>query len=319
MVVEPARAGLTSEQLRQYYEQGYVMLRRLFEPSELRPLIDEIDAAVDRQAREWYAEGRIGSAYAEHGFETRFIKMVEDAGETLYNQFTGSRLLVPALFDLLRHPKLLDIVEPIVGPEIHCEGRHRLRPKLPNYDLADFRWHEDTLYAARRITYVEQQFGLGPHDPKRNRKVISRIVAAPQMPEPGFWIPLVDVDELNGCLHLLPGGHMHTAPTIEEWEPGGFVAQIEGLEPVAAPMRVGDVLLMHQHFPHNSPPNRSDHIRWSVDIRYQGGHFPVKSAREPGFLARSKERPQDVVTTFEGYARIREAVQELQRSTGLRF
>jgi len=319
VVAEQTGRGLTTEQLGHYREQGYVMLRGLFDPSELQPLIDQIDAAVDKQAREWYAEGRIGSAYAEYGFKTRFIKMVEDAGELLYNQFTGSRLLVPTLFDLLRHPKLLDIVEPIVGSEIHCEGRHRLRPKLPNYDLADFRWHEDTLYTARRITYVEHQYGLGAHDPRRNRKVLSRIVAAPQMPEPGFWIPLVDVDEVNGCLHLLPGGHRHTPPTIEEWEPTSFVPQIEGLEPVAAPMRVGDALLMHQHFPHDSPPNRSDHIRWSVDIRYQSGSYPVKSAREPGFLARSQERPQDVVTTFEGYVRIREAVQAFQRATGLRL
>jgi ectoine hydroxylase-related dioxygenase (phytanoyl-CoA dioxygenase family) len=149
--------------------------------------------------------------------------------------------------------------------------------------------------------------------------VLSRIVAAPQMPEPGFWIPLVDVDEVNGCLYLLPGGHLHTPPTIEGWEPTRFVPQIEGLEPVPAPMRVGDALLMHQHFPHNSPPNRADHIRWSVDIRYQSDRYPVKSAREPGFLARSQERPQDAVTTFEGYVRIREAVQELQRATGLRL
>ena len=80
-------------------------------------------------------------------------------------------------------------------------------------------------------------------------------------------------------------------------------------------MQAGNALLMHQHLPHASPPNKSDHVQWSVDIRFQDDRLRTKSIREPGFLARSKERPQDVVTEFEGYVRIREAVQEFEAVT----
>ena len=139
------------------------------------------------------------------------------------------------------------------------------------------------------------------------------------MAEPGFWIPLVDVDEENGCLHLLPGGHRHTPPFDHQWEPDSFVQELDGLTPVPMPMKVGDALLIQQHLPHVSPPNRSDHVRWSVDIRYQDGRLRTKSAREPGFLARSVERPEDVVTTYEGYVKIREAVAQLQEATGIRL
>ena len=311
-------AGLTDDQKKQYEEQGYVLFRELFDPGELQTLIKEIDAAVADVGRKYYDEGRIKSLYDEHGFETRFLKMVEDCGD-IYDELPGSQIMGPELFKILSHPRLLDIAESIVGPEVHCEGRHRLRPKLPNYGSADFRWHEDTLYQARRITYVQRQYGLGPADARQGDTVISRIVAAPQMAEPSFWIPLVDVDEVNGCLSLLPGGHRHSSPYDWQWRPGDFVPELDGLVPVALPMQVGDALLIHQHLPHVSPPNRSDRVRWSEDIRYQDGRLRVKSVREPGFLARSQERPDDVVTTPEGYMRIRDAVEAFGRETGIKL
>ena len=56
-----------------------------------------------------------------------------------------------------------------------------------------------------------------------------------------------------------------------------------------------------------------------MDIRYQDGRRPVKSAREPGFLARSRQRPDEVVTTLDGYLRIREAAAAYARTPGIRL
>ncbi len=310
--------GLTSEQKQQYDELGYVLLKGLFTPTDLQPLIDEYEGEIDRIARDYHADGLTGSLYADEGFETRFMRIVEDA-ENAYEEMVDSKFVGPEVFRLLSHPTFLDIVEGIVGPEVHCQGRHRLRPKLPNFGVADFRWHEDTDFAAKRITYVQQRYGLGSSAYDSGGRFISRIVAAPQMPEPNFWVPLVPVDEENGCLHVLPGGHLHTPPYEEEWDPNTYVPELDGLEPLVVPMEVGDALLMHQHVPHVSPPNRTNAIRWSIDIRYQDGRRTVKSVREPGFLARSKERPEEVVTDYEGYRRIREAVAEFRATSGIRF
>jgi len=307
-------AGLTIEQQQHYDEQGYVFLRGLFEPQELQPLIQEVEAKVDQVARRYHAEGRLESIYADAGFKYRLKKMVEDCDD-VYNEIPGGRFCGPALFEILRHPKLIDIVEGIVGVEVHCEGRHRLRSKLPDYGPSDFRWHEDTRYEAQRITYTQQQYGLGAMDSAQGDTFISRIVPVPQMAEPGFWIPLVDVDEENGCLHLMPGGHRHTVPYSDQWRPSQFSPQLDGLDDEAMPMKVGDALLIHQHLPHLSPANRSDHVRWSEDIRFQDARLSIKSAREPGFLARSKVRPSDVVTTYDEYLRIREAAAAYQQET----
>ena len=139
------------------------------------------------------------------------------------------------------------------------------------------------------------------------------------MAEPNFWIPLVDVDEQNGCLHMLPGGHQHAPPYDWQWEPERSTSELDGIVSTPVPMMVGDALLIHQHLSHVSPPNQSDHVRWSVDIRYQDGRERTKSAREPGFLARSEERPQDIVTKYTDYVRIRKAVEEFQLKTGVRL
>ena len=307
-------AGLTAEQKQHYDEQGYVFLRGLFDPEELQPLIAEIEAKVDQVAHDYYAAGQLTSLHEEYGLKHRLRKMVEECDD-VYQEIPGGQFCGPALFEILRHPKLVDIAEAIVGPEVHCEGRHRLRPKLPQYGLADFRWHEDTRYDVRRITYTQQQYGLGAHDPGQGDTFISRIAPAPTMPEPGFWIPLVDVDEENGCLHVMPGGHRHTVPYTEQWRPSQFMPQLDGLDDVAMPMQVGDALLIHQHMPHVSPPNRSDHVRWSEDIRYQDARLPIKSQREPGFLAKSKERPDGIVTAWDEYRRIREAAAAYQQAT----
>ena len=56
----------------------------------------------------------------------------------------------------------------------------RGRVKLPESEVTAWPWHQDTQY-----------YG----NPTQHLHVIS------------VWIPLVDVDERNGCLHLLPGSH----------------------------------------------------------------------------------------------------------------
>ena len=140
-------AGLTAEQKQHYDEQGYVFLQGLFDPAELQPLIAEVEDKVGQVAHDYHAAGRLTSLYEEHGFKQRLRKMVEDCDD-VYQEIPGGQFCGPALFEILRHPKLVDIAECIVGPEVHCEGRHRLRPKLPNYGPADFRWHEDTRYNA---------------------------------------------------------------------------------------------------------------------------------------------------------------------------
>ncbi len=123
-------AGLSAPQKQQYEEQGFVVFERLFDPDELRPLIAELEGDVDRLARRYQAEGRIKDLCEGQGFKTRLIGLFEQC-EAMRDEVVGSRHIGPATFNLLKPPKLVDIAESIVGPEVQCQGRSRFRPQIP--------------------------------------------------------------------------------------------------------------------------------------------------------------------------------------------
>ncbi|MFZ1791214.1 MAG: phytanoyl-CoA dioxygenase family protein [Saprospiraceae bacterium] len=78
-----------------------------------------------------------------------------------------------------------------------------------------------------------------------------------------IWCPLVDVDENNGCLGVLPGSHylsnhFRNAAMLPypEW-----VEILESNYMQYIPMKVGQVLFMNTRMIHGSPPNLSAKMR----------------------------------------------------------
>ncbi len=49
---------------------------------------------------------------------------------------------------------------------------------------------------------------------------------------------------------------------------------------------------MHKHTIHGSPPNVSDRIRWSLDLRSNPIGQPIGRPEFPGFVARSRLDPE---------------------------
>jgi phytanoyl-CoA hydroxylase len=159
----------------------------------------------------------------------------------------------PVLRTYTEHPRLLDLIEPIVGADvvsIHCmlinkppgvDGRHPL--------------HQDLLY-----------FPFGPAD---------RIVAS--------WTALEPVDRENGCLSVVPGSHRgellrHVNPDWDHLNLGYFGA--EGVnadtERVHLEMQPGDTVIFHPLLLHGSGRNRSSGCRRAIS-----SHFADASCRYP--------------------------------------
>ena len=81
------------------------------------------------------------------------------------------------------------------------------------------------------------------------------------------WIPLTDVDELNGALCVIPGSHYPAYHTVRTpTSPFFFSGNEDALIPHAIPMRVkaGEAVILNQSVIHYSPPNRSDKIRKAI-------------------------------------------------------
>jgi hypothetical protein len=202
------------------------------------------------------------------------------------------------MYDLITHPRLLDVLECLVGPEIVGSSVYRIRPKVPGLDRGVVPWHQDSGYFA---AHCDQNL----------------IVTC--------WIPLVDATPENGCLQVLPRVHRRgIAPHHTGGHAGYLVIQDEDLPAppsaaVTVPVPLGGVLLLTNLTPHCSTLNTTDVIRWSVDLRYQGREVPTNAFQEPeafdpeaplteiacyapegDFVVRSRRRP-DALHSYEQF------------------
>jgi len=87
-----------------------------------------------------------------------------------------------------------------------------------------------------------------------------------------MWVPLVEIDERCGGVTVFENGVVSERPTRPNshgiWNEG---VATEGLKAVnCAPMLPGDVLIFNKLMLHQSMPNVSNRIRFSVDYRFFG-------------------------------------------------
>jgi len=99
------------------------------------------------------------------------------------------------------------------------------------------------------------------------------------------WIPLQDVDEINGCMHFSDGAHKHGVFPHER-VPGLksdiLRCEVDDSKTVACPIRRGSVTFHHSAMPHMTTENRSPSWRraltqhlWDPEVPYGpvGGDF----------------------------------------------
>ncbi|MDE0635946.1 MAG: phytanoyl-CoA dioxygenase family protein [Candidatus Poribacteria bacterium] len=228
-----------------FSENGYLVVKEALHSEDLAPLIAVIAEVVDKRAQELYNAGTISDIYESMPFERRWYAILQECGRE--NEVFGWHTLVfsEALFNLIIHPKVLDVVETIIGNEIQFNGDFWVRPKLPNEKLTTLPWHQDSAYM--------------PHTENDTHLTV--------------WLPLVDVEVENGALQFLPGSHTSGLQTYHRVEGEAFAVPV--LPPTSShtdidtlEMKKGDLLIFNNLVFHRSLLNRSDTIRWSVDFRF---------------------------------------------------
>ena len=229
----------------QFTEQGYLVVKSALSEADLAPLIAVISEVVDKRASELYNEGTISDTYEEMPFERRWHTILKACGRE--NEVFGWHTLVfsEALFDLITHAKVLDVLEVLIGSDIQFNGDFWVRPKLPNEKLTTLPWHQDSAY----MPDTESDTHLT------------------------VWLPLVDVKVANGPLQFLPGSHKsglqiyHRVPgeafAVPVLPPTSSDSEIDTLE-----MQKGDLLVFNNLVFHRSLVNQSETIRWSTDFRF---------------------------------------------------
>ena len=235
---------LTQSDLEAYRHQGYLLLREGFQQEDLLPIRALISALIEEHAQKLYRAGKLSTLYETESFERRLDLVNEEAKSTSRLLDLTPRLNSPELFNFVRHPVILDCISSLLGSEVAWTGSFVTRPKLPQNAAATFPWHQDSQY-----------YG----EPTQHLHVVS------------VWIPLVDVDERNGCLYVLPGSHRWGLLKGKRGADNLMItteAVDKRAKPIALSMRQGDVLFFSNLIFHTSNPNTTDQVRWSVDLRY---------------------------------------------------
>jgi hypothetical protein len=142
------------------------------------------------------------------------------------------------------HGPLVDVVESVIGPNIKGAGTQLSNKR--RHSALPVGWHQDNTYGE-----------LAPDN------AISVIV------------PLVDVDERNGCLWMIPGSHLEGLVPI----PGKVTDEVKrtraqfdlGIDDrrgVPLPMRAGEAVIFHALMLHKSNHNETDDDRLCLFMRY---------------------------------------------------
>lgn len=294
---------LSDRQRQHFDEEGYLVVENLFTGSDLQPVIEEISSDLDQRCRDAVANGQLSRTYEEYDFEHR-LTHVDAENKNISKSMWDMKLVLPSFFGLMTNPKLLDVAEQLCGPELIASSIYRLRPKVPSHSWSPVPWHQDS-------GYFEPYCDLG---------LILTV-----------WLPLVDATEDRGCLWVMPrvhkGGLFFHAPDSM----GHYLVipdeEFGGRKPVCAPVPKGGVLLLTNRTPHASFENKTDVVRWSMDLRYQSAALPTNAnitrlpgeaktsptvgvpvacnPPEPDFLVRSRLRPSEVLKTPEEFLALR--------------
>ena len=283
---------LTPDQLNHFDERGYVIVRGLLDPGRhYAPVQAEYEDVLDRLVNRWQADGDLDDPAEGLAFGERLIHAVRQSRRPYDLAMDISLPQVditeqtpmhhgPAVFDLIRTPELLDVVEQFIGPEIYSNPVQHTRIKVPEALLPE----EARTGLTARIDWHQDQ-GVITDD-------------ADDCTLLTVWFPITESTIENGCLAVVPGSHRRNLVThCRSGDPltKGQVAIPNSLvEPhqLPLPMQPGDVLFMHRCTQHAGLPNRSDRIRWSFDLRYQPIGEPTGRRWFPGFVARSRAHPE---------------------------
>lgn len=156
-----------------------------------------------------------------------------------------SHLLFTWLNDLIRHPRILDAVEDVIGPNILCWGTSFFIKEKRNPSFVS--WHQDSTY-----------WGLDPAD----------VVTA--------WVALSDSTAENGAMRVIPGSHkLDQVPHRDTFRPENLLSrgqeimvEVDDAQARMLELKAGEMSLHHVRLIHGSDPNPSDLRRIGFAIRY---------------------------------------------------
>jgi non-haem Fe2+, alpha-ketoglutarate-dependent halogenase len=197
---------------------------------------------------------------------------LEEQERALGGPLTGDmRHKVHLLFtwanELARHPKILDAVEDVIGPDILCWSTTFFTKEAQSPSFVS--WHQDATY-----------WGLSTDD----------VITA--------WIAFADAPVESGAMKFWPGSHLKkqlehrdTFDKDNLLTRGQEIAvDVPAGEGVDVALKAGEMSLHHVLLVHGSGPNTTGDRRIGYAIRYIPPHVRQLKVRDSAMLVRGHDR-----------------------------
>ncbi|NND22890.1 MAG: phytanoyl-CoA dioxygenase [Silicimonas sp.] len=265
---------LTPDQRQFFDTHGYLVVDDVLDDAVLNPVRTEYADLLDGLCADWGIEG--------DRFEdklTRAYRAGHDWFQPMDISLPGDRIAAdtpmhfgPAVFDMVTAPRLLDLVEDLIGPEITSNPIQHVRIKPPE----------------RTLNKDEIRAHVGGTDWHQDRAVA--LEEADETTMVTVWLAVTDATVENGCLQVVPDkGEL--LPHCPKRQTAIADGHLDTTQAVPLPVKSGGAVIFHPMTPHASLPNLSDGIRWSFDLRYNVTGQPTGRAHFPEFVARSRSDP----------------------------
>ena len=202
----------------------------------------------------------------------RFRGAYENFCEQLGSRPSAAQSRNPHLFhrwayELATHPRVLDAVEQIIGPNIVVHHAS-LFCKYP-HDGSFVSWHQDGYYLDLSVPLL---------------------VSA--------WIALSDSNVANGCMRLVRNSHQNgrvahanSAISAHNLLPSGLeiACDVDERDATDVVLRAGEMSLHHVNLVHGSNPNQSSEPRLGFAVRYVAPSVRQSVVQVPTVLARGTD------------------------------
>lgn len=215
--------GLNAAQIHAYQERGYYFPLQVLTTDETQELLGHYHAHVGRHSQ----------------------RLKELTPREQYLVLSETHTYLNWVYRIVSHPKVLDYVESILGPNLLVWGT-RWFSKMPG-DKAFVSWHQDGTY-----------WGLHP----------PRVTTA--------WVAISESKPENGGLRVVPGSHRGDyLPQRDTYDPANALSrgqeiavEVDEAQAVDLALEPGQMSLHHIGIVHGSKANTSQKPRIGLAIRY---------------------------------------------------
>ncbi len=225
-----------------------------------------LDQTADKWAEDYLRDGYASPVPILSGEEVarhRQILEEAEAEQGALHYKAKMHTVLPSAWELVTHPKVLDTVEAILGPDIllyDCEYIIK-EPQTASF----VSWHQDLTF-----------WGLSDDA------------------QVSLWLALSPATAKSGCMRMIPGSHKRGVfhhKTSDDADNVLFQAQtVEGVdesEAVLCPLRPGEASFHHGWTLHASMPNNSNDRRIGLNAQFIAPHVrQTKHDRDTAILVR---------------------------------